>query len=100
VSERTREIGIRRALGATKRDIISEFLVETVLICLAGGIIGILFGFGMAVFITVFAGWETGFSIASVLVAFGTSASVGLLFGLFPARRAAELNPVEALRAQ
>jgi putative ABC transport system permease protein len=100
VSERTREIGIRRALGATKWDIISEFLVETVLICLAGGIIGILFGFGMAVFITVFAGWETGFSITSVLVAFGTSASVGLLFGLFPARRAAELNPVEALRAQ
>ena len=98
VSERTREIGIRRAIGATKVDILGQFLIETVLICLAGGVIGILLGFGMAAVITSYAKWETGFSLTSVLVAFGTAASVGLLFGLYPARRAAQLNPVEALR--
>jgi putative ABC transport system permease protein len=98
VSERTREIGIRRAIGATKRDIVVQFIIETVLICLAGGVIGILLGYGMAKAITLYAGWETGFSLASVLIAFGTSASVGLLFGLFPARRAAQLHPVQALR--
>jgi putative ABC transport system permease protein len=98
ISERTREIGIRRAVGATKTDIVGQFLVETVFICLAGGVIGILLGFGMANVVTLYAGWQTGFSMASVLIAFGTSASVGLIFGLFPARRAAQLNPVQALR--
>ena len=98
VSERTREIGIRRAIGATKGDIMVQFLIETVLICLAGGALGILLGLGMAKAITLYARWETGFSLAGVLIAFGTSASVGLLFGLFPARRAAQLNPVQALR--
>jgi len=98
VSERTREIGIRRAIGATKGDILAQFLVETVLICLAGGVIGILLGFGLAIAITRYAMWKTGFSLASVLIAFGTSASVGLIFGLFPARRAAHLDPVQALR--
>ena len=99
VTERTREIGIRRAIGATKRDILGQFLTETVLICLVGGIIGIILGFGMAIVITLYAGWQTGFSLASVIIAFGTSASVGLAFGLYPARRAAELNPVQALRS-
>jgi len=98
VSERTREIGIRRAIGATKRDILGQFLTETVLICLAGGIIGIVLGFGMAMVITLYAKWQTGFSLASVVIAFGTAASVGLAFGLYPARRAAELDPVQALR--
>jgi len=98
VSERTREIGIRRALGATKGDILGQFLSETVLICLPGGVIGIVLGFGMAKAITVYAEWETGFSLASILIAFGTSASVGLLFGLYPAWRAAQLDPVQALR--
>jgi putative ABC transport system permease protein len=98
VSERTREIGIRRAIGATKGDILGQFLIETVFICLAGGVIGVLLGFGMAAAITVYAKWETGFSFASVLVAFGTATSVGLLFGLYPARRAAQLHPVQALR--
>jgi len=98
VSERTREIGIRRAIGATKGDILAQFLVETVLICLAGGVIGILLGFGLAIAITRYATWTTGFSLASVRIAFGTSASVGLIFGLFPARRAAQLDPVQALR--
>jgi putative ABC transport system permease protein len=98
ISERTREIAIRRAIGATKRDILAQFLVETVLICVAGGVIGVLVGFGMAKVITFYANWETGFSLASVVIAFGTSASVGLLFGLFPARRAAQMDPVQALR--
>jgi ABC-type antimicrobial peptide transport system permease subunit len=98
VSERTREIGIRRAIGATKGDILTQFLIETVLICLTGGAIGIFLGFGMAKAITLYARWETGFSLASVLIAFGTSATVGLLFGLFPARRAAQLDPMQTLR--
>jgi len=91
-------IGIRRAIGATKGDILAQFLIETVLICLTGGAIGILLGFGMAKTITLYARWETGFSPASVLIAFGTAASVGLLFGLFPARRAAQLDPMQTLR--
>jgi putative ABC transport system permease protein len=100
VSERTREIGIRRAIGATKGDILVQFIIETVLICLAGGVLGNLVGFGLAKTITLYAKWETGFSVASILIAFGTSASIGLLFGLFPARRAAQLNPVQALRSE
>src|SRR5262249_48053568 len=98
VSERTREIGIRRAIGATKGNILAQFLIETVLICLTGGTLGILLGFGLAHAITLYASWETGFSLASVLIAFGTSVVVGLLFGLCPARRAAQLAPVQALR--
>jgi putative ABC transport system permease protein len=98
VSERTREVGIRRAVGATKGDIMVQFVIETVIVCLAGGTIGILLGFGMAKAITLYAGWETGFALSSVLIAFGTSASAGLLLGLFPARRAAQLDPVQALR--
>jgi putative ABC transport system permease protein len=100
VSERTREIGIRRAIGATQGAILIQFVIETVLICLAGGVIGILLGLGMAKGITLYAGWETAFSLSGMLVAFGTSASVGLVFGLFPARRAAQLDPVQALRSE
>lgn len=98
VSERTREVGIRRAIGATKHDILIQFLIETVLICLVGGAIGVLLGFGMAQLIAHYAKWATAFSWVSVLIAFGTSAMVGLIFGLFPARRAAQLDPVQALR--
>jgi putative ABC transport system permease protein len=100
VSERTREIGIRRAIGATKGDILVQFIIETVLICLTGGVLGNLVGFGLARTITLYAKWETGFSMSSILIAFGTSASIGLLFGLFPARRAAQLDPVQALRSE
>jgi putative ABC transport system permease protein len=98
VSERTREIGVRRALGASKPDVVRQFLIETVLICLAGGTIGTVIGLAMAKAITLYAGWTTAFSLVSVLIAFGTAASVGLLFGLFPARQAAGLHPVRALR--
>ena len=100
VSERTREIGIRRAIGATKRAIMAQFLIETVFVCLTGGVIGIILGYGIAKIITLYATWETGFSFISVAIAFGMAASVGLIFGLFPARRAAQLNPVQALRSE
>jgi putative ABC transport system permease protein len=99
VSERTREIGIRRAIGATRQDILGQFLVETVLVCLAGGTAGVLAGFGLAHAITFYAGWPTAFTVVSIVAAFGTSVCVGLVFGLLPARRAALLHPVQALRA-
>ena len=99
VSERTREIGIRRAIGATQRDVQAQFLIEAVSVCLVGGTIGVLFGFGLAVGITLYAGWHTGFSLFGVLIAFGTAATVGVLFGFVPARRVAQMNPVEAIRS-
>jgi putative ABC transport system permease protein len=98
VSERTREIGIRRAIGARRRDILLQFLTESVLVCLSGGLIGVFLGFAMARIITLYAEWETAFSLAGVVAAFGTAAFVGIVFGLFPAGRAAKLDPVEALR--
>ena len=98
VSERTREIGVRRAIGARQKDIMLQFLIETILVCLAGGIIGIFLGFGIGELISLYAKWETAFSLAGVLAAFCTAAAVGILFGLFPARRAARLDPVKALR--
>jgi putative ABC transport system permease protein len=98
VTERTREIGIRRAVGATRGDVLSQFLNETVLVSVAGGLLGIVLGMIMAKAINLFAGWETVISLAGVLVAFGISAGIGIVFGLYPARKAAELDPIEALR--
>ena len=98
VSERTREIGIRRAIGATKRDILIQFLIEAVLVCLLGGTIGVLLGFGLAQLIAEFAEWATAFSPLSVPIALGTSVVIGVVFGIIPARRAAQLHPVQALR--
>jgi putative ABC transport system permease protein len=99
VSERRREIGVRRAIGARQRDILIQFLIETVLVCLAGGFIGIFLGFAMGWIISFYAQWETALSLLGVAVAFGTSVGVGIVFGLFPARRAAQLDPVQALRS-
>ena len=98
VTERTREIGIRKALGATKLDILSQFLVEALVLCLAGGLIGIAVGAGGALALSRLAGWNTLVSPGAIGLAFAFSAFIGVFFGLWPARRAAALNPIEALR--
>jgi putative ABC transport system permease protein len=98
VTERTKEIGTRRALGATEQDIMGQFLNETVLISVTGGVIGIILGTIMAKGINLFAGWDTVISIYSVVVSFGISALVGIVFGLYPARKAAKMDPIAALR--
>jgi len=98
VTERTREIGVRRALGATKLNIMGQFLVEAVVLCLMGGLFGVLAGAGGAMAMSKFLGWSTIVSPTAVMVAFLFSAFVGLFFGLWPARRAANLNTIDALR--
>src|SRR5689334_21375399 len=98
ILERTREIGVRRAIGARKGDIIRQFLVEAVLISFSGGLIGIVFGFGMSRLIAWLAGWSTIMTMSSIALAFLFSVSVGLAFGIYPARKAARLDPVEAIR--
>ena len=98
VTERTREIGVRRALGATRLNIMSQFLVEAVVLCLLGGFFGVLAGVGTARLMANSFGWNTLISPGAVLMAFGFSAFVGLFFGLWPARRAAALNTIDALR--
>jgi len=97
VLERTREIGVRRAVGARRADIIRQFLMETVLISFVGGVIGLLVGFGLSRLIAYFAGWSTIVTVGSIALAFLVSVSVGLVFGVYPAIRAARLDPVEAL---
>jgi putative ABC transport system permease protein len=98
VTERTREIGIRKALGATRRDILLQFLIESMTLCLIGGALGLVVGAGAALFAAKFAGWQTVVTSTSVLTAFVFSAAVGLFFGIMPARRAAGLDPIDALR--
>jgi putative ABC transport system permease protein len=98
VTERTREIGLRLAVGARTRDILRQFLAEAVVLSLAGGLIGIVLGIGVSQGLTQVLGWPTLISPMSVLVAFLFAALVGVFFGYYPARRAAELDPIEALR--
>jgi len=98
VLERTREIGIRRAIGARQSDIIRQFLTEAVLISIVGGLIGIGFGFGLSRVIGTLAGWSTVVTWGSIAVAFGVSVFIGLLFGIYPAVQAAKLDPIEAIR--
>jgi putative ABC transport system permease protein len=98
VTERTREIGIRMALGATRLNIMLQFLVESVTLCLLGGILGIALGAGAADLLSNLAGWQTFVSPESVALAFAFSVGVGLFFGIWPARRASRLDPIEALR--
>jgi macrolide transport system ATP-binding/permease protein len=98
VSERTREIGLRKAIGAKKKDILSQFLIEAALMTMSGGIVGILGGIGAALLLALLAGWTTKVSVFSVVLATTFSLFVGIGFGLWPARQAARLNPIEALR--
>ena len=98
VLERTREIGIRRAIGARQSDIIRQFLIEAVLISIVGGLIGIAAGFSGSRIIALIAGWSTVVTAVSILVAFGVSVFIGLLFGIYPAVQAAKLDPIEAIR--
>ena len=98
VTERTREIGVRKALGATKRNILLQFLVEALVLCLVGGIVGVVLGSLGAVVLSKVAHWNTSISPFSIALAFAFSAIVGLFFGIYPARRAASLDPIVALR--
>jgi putative ABC transport system permease protein len=98
VTERTREIGIRKALGATRKNILLQFMLEAVALCLVGGVIGIAFGAGGANVLQQSFGWETSINWMAIAVSFAFSAAVGLVFGVWPARRAARLDPIEALR--
>jgi len=98
VTERTREIGVRMAVGAKRRHILVQFLIEAMTLSLLGGLLGIIFGIIGALATTAVAGWPTIITIQSIMVAFLFSLAVGLFFGLYPANKAARLNPIEALR--
>ena len=98
VTERTREIGVRKALGATKVAILFQFLIEAIVLCLLGGLVGVMLGAGGAFALSKLGGFNTTVDISSVILAFVFSATVGVLFGVWPARRAASLDPIIALR--
>ena len=98
ILERTREIGVRRAIGATRKDILGQFLIEAVLLSFTGGIVGILIGFIMTQVISSYANWKTIIEFGSIMLSFGVSVSVGIIFGIYPARKAAMLDPIESLR--
>ena len=98
VTERTREIGLRMAIGARGRDVLLQFLVEAVVLSLLGGSVGILIGFGLSQGVTLWQGWPTAVSSNAVFIAFGFAAAIGVFFGFYPARKAAALDPIDALR--
>jgi putative ABC transport system permease protein len=98
VTERTREIGLRMAIGARGRDVLLQFLVEAVVLSLFGGLIGIALGFGLSTGVTFWLKWPTAVSTDAVALAFGFAAATGVFFGFYPARKAAALDPIEALR--
>jgi putative ABC transport system permease protein len=98
VTERTREIGLRKAVGARRSDILAQFLVEAVAVGAIGGLFGIGLGVGAALAMTRFAGWTVTISAPTVAVAFGFAVLVGVVFGLWPARKASRLDPINALR--
>jgi putative ABC transport system permease protein len=100
VTERTREIGLRMAVGGRRRDILMQFLVEAVVLCLLGGLLGVALGTGVATVIAFSAQWPILIAPNAVLMALGAAALTGIVFGFFPARRAAHLNPIEALRTE
>jgi len=98
VTERTREIGLRKSLGAKNKDITFQFLAESVTLTFVGGLVGIILGWGASVLVTKFSGTTTSVTTWSIFLAFGVSAAIGIIFGYYPARKAANLNPIEALR--
>ena len=98
VTERTREIGLRMAIGARRRDILRQFLIEAVTLSLIGGCIGVVLGVATSIAIAQLGDWPTSISIGSIILAFGFSAAIGVFFGFYPARKAARLDPIEALR--
>jgi ABC-type antimicrobial peptide transport system permease subunit len=98
VTERTREIGLRMAVGAQERDIRRQFLVEAIVLCVAGGMVGILVGRVASWTITKFLNWPTSTSVSAIVVAVAVSTAVGIIFGFYPARKASRLDPIEALR--
>jgi putative ABC transport system permease protein len=98
VTERTREIGVRMAVGAHGSDILTQFLIEAITLSSVGGIIGIVCGIGASKILSIYAHWPTLISISSIAIAFLFSAAVGVFFGFYPARKAAALDPIEALR--
>ncbi len=98
VTERTREIGLRLAIGARKKDILVQFLVEAVLLCMIGGMIGLGIGLGASSLVATLANWDVLIDGSLVIIAIGASAGIGIFFGFFPARRAAQLSPIDALR--
>ncbi|MDD5686897.1 MAG: ABC transporter permease [Elusimicrobia bacterium] len=98
VTERTREIGLRKAVGANNSDILFQFVIESIFICVMGGVIGIMLGSAISVSLAVFAHWKTIVSLSSIVVSFTFSVVIGLIFGTWPAKKASQLNPIEALR--
>ena len=98
VTERTREIGLRKAIGARESDIMLQFLIESIVMTFTGGAIGILIGSGIAFLLAVVAGWTVKVSLFSIVLATTFSIIVGVVFGLWPARQASKLDPIEALR--
>ena len=100
VTERTREIGIRRATGARRRDVLLQFLVEAVTLSLAGGSVGIFLGLAASFVVTQIFEWPTTVSAWSIVLAVGIAGAVGMFFGYYPARRASRLNPIDALRSE
>lgn len=98
VTERTREIGLRKAIGANNKDILCQFVIESIFICILGGTIGILLGCGISILLSILAKWNTKIVVSSIILAFSFSVAVGLIFGIWPARKASLLDPIEALR--
>ncbi|MDW8055756.1 MAG: ABC transporter permease [Elusimicrobiota bacterium] len=98
VTERTKEIGIRKAIGANNIDILCQFMIESIFICILGGILGIMLGCGISILLSSLAKWNTKIVLSSIILAFTFSIAVGLIFGIWPARKASQLTPVDALR--
>jgi macrolide transport system ATP-binding/permease protein len=98
VSERTKEIGLRKAIGANNTDILFQFIIESIFVCCVGGLVGIIFGAGVSFIISKFADWDTIITPFSIILGFGFSVFIGLIFGIWPARKASLLNPIDALR--